>query len=85
MSIRSSRLNVAAALLLELVFLQSGEDDLGEMAVAVVLRGGERDGVLQAAFLEVLGHLRREQLRLVPRLREGEDSARSPRRTTTST
>ena len=60
----------AAAFLLELIFLQAGEHDLREVAVAVVLGGGERDGVLQPAFLEVLGHLRRVQLRLVPRLRD---------------
>ena len=60
----------AAALLLELIFLQSGEHDLGQVAVAVVLRGGERDRVLQPAVLQVLGHLRGVQLRLIARLRD---------------
>ena len=64
----------AAALLLELIFLQPGEHDLGEVAVAVVLRGRQRDRVLQASFLQVLGDLRRVELRLVARLREGEDA-----------
>ena len=58
----------AAALLLKLVFLQACEDDLGEMAVPVVLGGGDADGVLEASFLQVLGHLRCEQLRLASRL-----------------
>ena len=73
-STRSSRLRLDAALLLELVFLQAGEDDLGQMAVAVVLGGRDRDGVLQTAFLEVLGHLRRVQLRLLARLRKRVDA-----------
>ena len=47
----------AAALLLKLIFLQAGEHDFGEVRVAVVLGGRERHGVLQVAFLEVLGHL----------------------------
>src|SRR4029453_18714540 len=64
----------AAAFLLELIFLQTREHDFREVAVAIVLRGGQRDCVLEAAFLEVLGHLRRVQLRLVARLREGEDA-----------
>ena len=64
----------SAGLLLELVFLQAGEHHLGEMAVAVVLLRRQRDRILQAAFLEVLGHLRRVQLRLLARLDEGVDA-----------
>jgi len=64
---------VAAGFLLELIFLQTREDDLGEVAIAVVLRGRNRDCVLEAAFLEVLGNLRRIELRLLPRLRERVD------------
>src|SRR5438876_9209142 len=44
------------------------------MTVAVVLRRGEGDGVLQPAFLEVLGHLRRVELRLIARLCERENA-----------
>src|SRR5262249_10095357 len=54
--------------LLELIFLQPREHHFGEVAVAVVLRRGQRHCVLQAAFLQVLGNLRGEQFRLVPRL-----------------
>src|SRR4051794_10205333 len=64
----------ATALLLELVFLQAGEHHLREMAVAVILRRGQRDRVLEAPFLQVLRHLRRVHLRLVAGLRIGEDS-----------
>src|SRR4030095_14006402 len=44
------------------------------MAVAVVLRGGNSDRVLQPPFLEVLRHLRRVELRLLARLRERVDA-----------
>ena len=53
--------HAAAALLLELVFLQTGEHDLCEVAVPVVLGRGEGDRVLQSALLQVLRHLRCEQ------------------------
>ena len=64
----------AGGVVLELVLLQTGEHHLGEVAVAVLLRLRHRDGFLQAAFLEVLGHLRRVELRLLARLREGVDA-----------
>ena len=67
-------IELAAALVLELVLLQAGQHHLGEVAVAVVLRLRQRDRFLQAAFLEVLGHLRRVELRLLARLREGVDA-----------
>ena len=65
---------VGAALLLELVFLQAGEHDLRQVAVAVVLGGRDRDRVLEAAFLQVLGHLRSVELGLLARLRERVDT-----------
>ena len=58
----------AAAFLLELIFLQAGEHDLREMAITEVLRRRKGHGVLQAAFLDVLGYLRRIQLGLITRL-----------------
>jgi hypothetical protein len=63
-----------AAFLLELVFLQSGEDDLGEVAVTEVLRGGDGDRVLQPPLFEMLGDLRGIELRLLPGLRERVDA-----------
>src|SRR5437867_3071911 len=53
--------------------MPAGEHDLGEVAVTVVLGGGQRNRVLEAAFLEVLRHLRGVHLRLIARLREGEN------------
>jgi hypothetical protein len=61
---------IAAGFLLELVFLHAGKNDLRQMAVAVVLRRGDGDGILEPAILQVLGDLRRVQLGLLARLRE---------------
>ena len=59
---------------MELIFLEAGEHDLREMAVAVVLRLRQRDRILQPLILQVLRHLRREHLRLVTRLVEREEA-----------
>src|SRR4029453_16173682 len=61
---------ITAGFLLELILLQAREDHFGQVAVAVVLGGRDRNRVLQAAFLQVLGHLRRVELRLLAGLRE---------------
>ena len=65
---------VRARFLLELIFLQTGEDDLRQMAVAVILRGGHRNRVLQPPVLQVLRHLRRVLLGLLAGLVERVDA-----------
>ena len=52
----------------------AGQHHLGEVAVAVVLGARQGDGFLQAVVLEVLGHLRGVELRLLPRLGVGVDA-----------
>ena len=64
----------AAGFLLELVFLQACEHDFREVAVAIVLRSRKSDRFLQAAVLQVFGHLRRIELRLLARLVVGVDA-----------
>ena len=61
---------LAAALLLELVLLQSGQHHLREVAVAEVLGLRNSNRILEAAVLEVLGDLRGIEFRLVAGLRE---------------
>src|SRR5215218_5393615 len=67
-------IQASARVLLELEFLETGQHDLGEVAVPEVLGRRERNRVLEAAVLQVLGYLRSVELRLLSGLRERVDT-----------